>query len=340
MPVRNVDGASVRLAGLALLVLICLASAHASAAELPGGTLVVHRTAEAADCPDAAALIASTLELGTTLPPAAPAPLHLEVSFRREQSGYAAEVRASGRTEGVRDVTKEGATCAPLAEAVSVVLAVLLDLTPRATAPRPPAPPPPAPAPVAPGSASERPPPATPAGPSAPSESLAFGAGIQGGAAYRLVGDGLAPTVSAVVHVRLARWELFAGGLWAPGGSADYLEHTIEMSLLSAKLGGCAWLRPSRTRVDAALCASFLAGNLRAHGKGFPHDLPASDAWFAFGVGVAGRLPLVSKLALRLEISALVPTRKQTYTVAFTQGAYETSPVSALVELGPELTFP
>jgi hypothetical protein len=331
----------VRLRRPALLSLLpYLVSTSSAASELAGGTLSVHRSAEAADCPDETALIASTLELGTQ-PVAAPAPLRLEVSFRREPAGYAAEVRASGRTEGVREVTKEGATCAPLAEAVSVVLAVLLDLTPREATPAP-APPPPAPREPTP-----TPPRANPsAQPSArektaePGEPLGFGVGLQGGAAYRLVGDGLAPTVSALVRSRLDRWELFAGALWAPHGSADYLEHTIEMSLVSAKLGGCAWLRRSRATADAALCASFLLGNLRAQGKGFPSDVPANDAWFAVGAGLAGRLPLARKLALRLEISAIIPTRGQTYTVAFAEGAFETSPVSGLVELGPELTFP
>jgi len=338
--VRNLDGGCVRLAGRLLVVLLALlVSAGARASELAGGTLVVHRTAEAADCPDEPALAASTLALGT-LPPAAPTPLNLEVSFRHEQAGYVAEVRASGRTEGVREVTKEGATCAPLAEAVSVVLAVLLDLSPRDTTPAP-APPPlatPPPAPAA--NPNQRAEPQAPASALEPPEPLGFGAGVQGGVAYRLVGDGLAPTVSALLRSRLERWELYAGALWAPSGSADYLEHTIQMSLLSAELGGCAWLRRSRHRVDAALCASFLVGSLHARGKGFPSDVPASDAWFAVAAGLDGRLPLARNWALRLAISAIVPTRRQTYTVAFAEGAFEASPVSGLLELGPELTFP
>jgi hypothetical protein len=215
---------------------------------------------------------------------------------------------------------------------------VLLDLTPREAPPAPVPPPAPAPppAPLSPESAKPR----APATPEKPSEPLAFGAGIQGGAAYRLVGDGLAPTLSAAVRSRLGRWELFAGALWAPQGNADYLEHTIEMSLLSARLGGCAWLEGSLAHVDAALCASFLVGNLRAEGKGFPSDVPASDAWFAVAAGLGGRLPLARKWALRLDISTIVPTRKQTYTVAFSEGRFETSPVAGLLELGPELTFP
>lgn len=339
MLVRNLDGGCVRLAErLLLVVLVLLVSVSARGSELAGGKLVVHRTPEAADCPDEAALTQSTLALGT-LPAAAEQPLDLEVSFRREPAGYAAEVRASGRTEGLREVTKEGATCTPLAEAVSVVLAVLLDLTPREAKPAPPTPPAPAaPPPVAGATRSTQP--SSPAARHAPSEPLTFGAGLQGGAAYRLVGDGVAPTISGLVRSRPGRWEVLVGALWAPHGSADYLEHTIQMSLLSAKLGGCAWLRRSRTELDAALCAAFLVGNLRAQGKGFPTDVPASNAWFAVDAGLAGRFAFTRNWALRLEISAIVPTRQQTYTVAFTEGGFETSPVAGLFELGPELTFP
>ena len=339
MPVRNLDGGCVRPRGFVLLFLAAfLVSASARSAELAGGTLSVQRSADAADCPDEAALIAATLELGTP-PPAAAAPLHLEVSFRHDQAGYIATVQASGRTEGVREVTKEGATCAPLAEAVSVVLAVLLDLTPHDS---PLATPAPAPTPTPrPSSSSPTPSSSSTSAPPAPSaERLAFIASLRAGAAYRLVGDGLAPTASASLHSRLDRWELFAGALWAPRGNADYLGHTIEMSLLSAKLGGCAWLRGSRAHGDAALCAAFLAGSLQAQGRGFSQDVPASDPWFAIAAGLGGRLPLARKWALRLDISAIIPTRQQSYTVAFTDGSYETSPLSGLVELGPELTFP
>jgi hypothetical protein len=112
------------------------------------------------------------------------------------------------------------------------------------------------------------------------------------------------------------------------------------MSLLSAKLGGCVWLQRSSTRIDAALCASFLAGSLQAKGRGFSEDVPASDVWFAFAAGPSARLPLARKWALRLDISAILPTRQQSYTVEFAEGSFETSAMSGLVELGPELTFP
>ena len=326
--------------GLRGLVWTALISASAPASELGGGHLVVRRDEAAADCPDEAALAAATLALGTPSPTAAE-PLEIEVSFRRAASGYVAEVRASGRTEGVRELAKEGATCAPLAEAVSVVLAVLLDLTPREppaapAAPPPPAPPPPPPAerPTAPQS------PAPSVEPTEPTEPLSVGLRIEGGAAYRLVGDGFAGTVSLAAGPRLDRWEASLGALWAPRGNADYLGHSIEMSLVSGRLGGCAWLQRTRTRADVGVCAGFSVGNLHAQGRGFPTEETANDAWLAFDAGVAGRLPLTRKWALRLTISAVVPTRAQTYTASGSSEVLDHSAAAALFQLGPELTFP
>lgn len=319
-----------------LLVLgaVVLPPRSARAGELQGGHLIVARTEEAADCPDESALTDATLALGT-LPETPADPLEIEVRFRREAAGYAAEVRASGRTEGVREVTKNGPTCAPLADAVAVVLAVLLDLRPREAPPDPVAP---APAPP-PRPATSTPP--TPAQKLAPSHAP-FGVvlAVEGGAAYRMVGDGLAATIALAVRPHFDRWEGSVGGMWAPHGSAAYLERSVDMSLLSARLGGCAWLDRSRAHRNVGVCAGFSIGNLHAEGKGFATEVPASDGWFAFDAGVAGRLPISRKWAVRLAISAFIPTRKQTYTAEGTSEVIHMSPWGGLVSLGPEVDFP
>lgn len=327
---RGFKGALLAFLGVAVT------TANVRAGELAGAHLVVQRAENASDCPDESALTQATLALGT-LPPTAPDPLELEVSFRREPSGYFAEVRASGRTEGVRQVSKEGSTCAPLAEAVSVVLAVLLDLEPRDVPTPPPLPPPTAPPAPAPARAPAAP---MPTEPVEPAEPLGFALGAHVGAAYRLVGDGVAPTLSVAFRPRVDRWEAAVGALWAPYGSSDYLDHSIAISLLSGRLGGCAWLQRSRARADLGLCAGFSVGNLHARGKGFPTEESANDVWLAFDAGAAGRLPLTRKWAVRFTISTIFPTRAQTYTAAGTTEEVDHSPAAALVELGPELTFP
>jgi hypothetical protein len=312
-----------------------LAAAPARSADFAGGTLVVHRNAATADCPDEAALARATLALGAL--PAAPGPaLHVELEFHHDRTGYVAQLRTSGSTEGVRDVAKEGDSCAPLAEAVTVILAVLFDLTPRET--------PPASAATAAGAAPGRslppgatPPPAEREGSSRPAS---LGVVAAGGAGYGLLGNAFVGTLSAAARPRLGHFELALGALWAPNRSVEFAPGRVLMSLLAFRVDGCAWLRSAVVEPDLGLCAGFLAGSLRAEGDGFLTDIPANDAWFAFEASAQGRWPFSRNVALQLAISLVVPARQQTFTVANAGVAFESSPVAGLLELGPELRFP
>jgi hypothetical protein len=332
--VHELDARLARRGHALVLGLVAwLVASEVWAAEFSGGSIVVERAETAAECPDEASLVRATLALGT-LPAAASPPLNVEVAFRHEPTGYVAQITATGRTEGVREVTKDGDTCAPLAEAVSVVLAVLFDLAPRVEEPAP------ARAPVPPPS----PPVETPLGPGVideprPSRS-SLGAGVEAGAAYGLLGGALVGTLGGAVRPRWGHWELAAGALWAPGRTVDYSPGTVSLSLVAGRAEGCGWLRDSARRPDLGLCAGFLAGALRGHGRGFREEGSAVDAWLALEAGVAGRWPLSSNFALRLGISLLVPTRKQSFSVKELGSAYESSPVAGVAELGPELRFP
>ena len=327
----------MKSAVLALLVVtVTLASRAASAADFAGGTLTVEREEAAADCPDEAGLEKATLALGT-LPGAPKAPLNVEIAFRRAGVSYVAELRTSGSAEGVREVTKEGDTCAPLAEAVTVVLAVLFDLRPRETHVEPaPAAPPPAPPPPAPPAP---PPQAAPPERSGPRGSI--GMLLSGGAGYGLLGTAVVGSLSGAVRPRLGHFELALGGLWAPHRTVDYEPGRVVLSIAAGRLDACAWLRTETTRrPDLGLCAGFLAGRLRAEGRDFLTTDTANDAWFAVEAGVHGRWPLTPNVALQLGISLVVPTRAQEFTVANAGTAFESSPVAGLLELGPELRFP
>src|SRR5262245_56141857 len=139
-----------------LLLLAALASLFAS---LPAGAaglpvLVVHRTDDAGDCPDAralAALVARQMKrpaLDPDTPPSGP-DRGLDVQIYRSEEGYTSVVQSGGKT---RQITDRGATCGGLAAALAVSIAVLLDTDPPPPDPEPPprpAPePPPAPTPV------------------------------------------------------------------------------------------------------------------------------------------------------------------------------------------------
>jgi hypothetical protein len=320
---------------VALLVLALTCEPRVTqAADFAGGTLRVHRNEATADCPDEVSLERAILALGT-LPAAPKSPLHVEIEFHHDRTGYVAELRTSGSTEGVREVAKEGDSCAPLAEAVTVVLAVLFDLNPRETSAVAP------PGVTPPMTVAERP--ATPpprTGTEHPRESASIGMVVSGGAAYGLLGSAVVGTLSGAVRPRLGHFELALGGLWAPNRSVEYPPGRVLMSLLAGSIQGCAWLRPAAARADLGLCAGFLAGSLRASGDGYLKDFPVSNAWLAFEASGLARLPLSRNIALQLGLSLAVPTRQQAFTVENAGVAVESSPVAGLLEVGPELRFP
>lgn len=317
-------------------------AASARASDLAGGTLRVTRSETAADCPDDITLQSSTLALGTVPPAPSSDPLNVDIDFERDEDGYVARIRTSGRSEGVREVRKPGNTCAPLAEAVSVVLAVVFDLLPPEPGPQAPGPEaPPEPTPVA-------PPPAKPAPPLPPPEraretrpgtEFSFGVAAQGGLAYGLLGDALVGAVSLGVRPRFGRFDIGIGGLWAPNRTIEYLDGTVSVSVWSARIGACGWLNPSVLKPDLAACLGFLVGSLNGSGEDFDEPGNASDLWLAFEAGAAGRVPLARNWALRLGISALIPTRQQSFEIRGGGTAFESSPAAVLLELGPEWRF-
>jgi hypothetical protein len=326
--------------GLSLIMLGAPSLAHAS--ELAGGRLAVVRDAETLDCPDDATLADTTLALGT--PPATQAQgLEIRVVFQRDAFGFGALISTS-RAPGVRELRKPGPSCAPLAEAVSVVLAVLFDLAPPGEPPVSEAPiaaPPPERAPAA-------PPRSEPAPQIAPvpkprvvrGPNVFLGIGVQGVGAYGLLGAAPVGGVSGALRGGLERWELSAGALWAPNRTVAYPPGVVHVSVLAGRLGACAWLFPSRARPDVALCAGLLLGSVRGRGEGFDQDLPAaSDLWFAGEAGAVARIPIASKLALRLGISVVVPSRPQRFAVVGAGMAFRSSPAAGLLEVGPELRF-
>jgi hypothetical protein len=83
-----------------------------------------------------------------------------------------------------------------------------------------------------------------------------------------------------------------------------------------------------------------LLGLVRGLGEGFDEPLPAAnELWIAGEAGAASRWPLVSNLALRFGISAVIPSRTQRFTVIRGGTAFKSSPAAVLLELGPELRF-
>jgi len=163
---------------------------------------------------------------------------------------------------------------------------------------------------------------------------------LTGGAAYGLLGEAVVGTVSVGARARRGHFELALSGLLAPRRTAEHAPGRALVSLSGGGLAGCAWLSADTARPDWGFCAGFLAGRLHAEGRGYLRSETANDAWFAFRASGDGRWPLTPNLSIALEISLVVPTRRQEFTVANAGVAFESSPIAGLIEVGPELRFP
>ena len=302
--------------------------------EIAGFELSVARTPQARDCPDAPELSAATARVGTGPTPREDepekAPLLTHVVFDRDAQGYSAEIRSTGRKSGVRVLRDAGETCAPLAEATTVVLAVLLDLLPESAEP-------PAPAPVAAPSPAAATPAASP-GPAPPRrQSVVVTVGVDGGVAVGLLDQVAAGTLGAALRPSYGRWELGVGALWAPTRNFPFASGSVDVMLLSGRIIGCGWLTPSASRSGLAACAGVLFGVLRGEGHDFDQNRSTTQFWPLAEVGLRGRVVLGEKWGLRFGVSGLVPLRRLTFSVERLAVAYETPSFGALFELGPEL---
>jgi hypothetical protein len=306
----------------ALGAALLFASVDVGATEVAGAELLVERDAAASDCPDAIALAKATLALGS--PPAARGePLQLIVRFERGLDGYTAVIEATGRKQGTRELHHPAASCRPLADAASVVLAVLSDLIP-APAPEPEAQPQPAPVPP--------PPPPPPA----PRPTAAIG--LESGLAYGLVGSAVTGTASVVLRARYQAAELELGALFGLPHYQPVGPGVLETSLVAGTALGCWWFG-GENRLALGGCAGPALGSLQGSGHGYDHDDSARPLWFAAVFGLAARVPIRSRWTCRLALSAVVPFNSHTFLVDPLQDGFHSTPAAVWLRFGPEYRF-
>lgn len=249
-------------------------------------TLTVHRTDDAAECPDARALAArvarhmkrpalepaSEPEGRTARVPVAASP-GLDVQFYRSEAGYTAVVQATlaeaakpgeARVK-TRQLSDKGSSCKGLADALAIALAVLLDAEPLPPAPAPePAPaappsPPPEAAPSRESPARVEPPPARALEVPPPRTlEIAFGAGVVPFAGL-LDHDGIAG--SGYVEARIRRWlSVRAGALAVPSQTFAYRGGVLASDGSPAQIG--LWLTTGM--LEGCFAAPLLGGSLGA----------------------------------------------------------------------------
>lgn len=287
--------------------------------ELPGSELEVFRKPEASDCPESAALARAVLALGTA-PNQPPSRLRIEVTFERNAEGYAATVNSFGSKAGVRRLAMAGKTCEPLAEAVSVTLAVLLDLIPSPEQ----------------QSASDH---GTPA--SAPEKAMppfVLDAAARAGVAYGELGPAISGVFSPALRLGRERFQLLGSVFWNTPDNADFRNGFVRVGLWGGGIDACFRLGPSdRARLGFLPCAGFRLGRLSGKGVQFDENYEAAQTWNALSLSGAARLPLSKKWGFVASLSALVPLKRHRFLVAGAGPAFETQPVAGVLEIGPEV---
>lgn len=306
--------------GLGVLVaVLCIAPiVHAEPTLVAGASLSVVRAPGAEDCPDASALASSLRELGTNA--AGPAtPLEIQISFARETAGYSAVLVTRGRSAGERELHAADETCAGVASSAVVTLAVLLDVRPRDSAPSP----------------EERTQPRPPdRREQATHPTLALTANL--GAAYGLLGPRLSATAGGSLQWRNARWQFAIGPMWALPRSVDHGAGRVIAQIIAGRAAACR-LIPYADEAALGACASLFAGAIAGSAHDYSVNGSQSRAWGAASASALWRARLFRGLALRAEVEALVPFRRQEFSIDGLGVVYRSSPAAALLEIGAEL---
>ncbi|WP_437317925.1 hypothetical protein [Sorangium sp. So ce385] len=321
--------------------------------------LSVTRGAGAESCPDAAHLIARVEQLRGR--PETGASGAYAVSFTRGDDGFRASIRSGS---GARELRDRGGSCAALEQATAVTLALLLDSDAReppsqaseADAGGEPGPGAPAPAPGAPATAAGAPAPA--AGARAPSPAVSAVAppaptpadggerGVEApsperGATRLTLAAGaaglfgvvrpFAPALSAEVGIGGARWRATMGALWLVPQTLRHGPGELRETLLGGAARACFAAAGSEAlRFD--VCSGIHAGRLQVAASGYTRNDVAEKAWLAVPLELS-LSRLSGPLGFDVGAAALLPIRRNDFSVDGVGVAYSSPPVGALVSL-------
>jgi hypothetical protein len=271
--------------------------------------------------------------------------------------------RLEGPSKGERgERVVDAASCADLAEAASLIIAMAFDpaavaLTEeRAAAPLAPST---QPAPLPPGPPVLAPPPHEPVapppregaawlGPLGPSRALPHPDATPRPralvSALALVDLGSLPEPSPGLGVGLGlRWSRLRVegrfGWWPSSRRTLPSGKGGELSLVTGALVGCVGLLPPRGRVELAPCAALELG--RIEGRGFGVSSPsAGDAlWVAPELGLVGRVSLTPWLGARLDVRGAAPLARPDFVLSGVGVVHTSSPVVGRLGLGLELSL-
>jgi hypothetical protein len=297
--------------------------------------LVVTRGEGADDCPDAANLAEQVRQLtgasvvDTELLSNGSHETWIQVAIVRNFSGYRAEIQAGGLHHGNRSLEDLGPSCASLADAITVTIAIFLD--PYAVGPAPPATPPqiPCPPPLK----------AIPRRPSRgePQWQPRLSLDLAGGASFGML-EHTAPLIAGRVGWRATeRWSLAVGGAFLFPDSVSSDHGTADLGLSYGYLVGCARALGDARRARFDWCAGPLLGSLYGTGRGFVQTSTKRALWAAVAAGPEVLLPFTSGLAWSLAGLGVLPLARQGFDVESMgerRNVFHSSAVAAQISLG------
>jgi hypothetical protein len=236
-----------------------------------------------------------------------PRATYIRVAISRNLSGFRADITAGGQRHGTRTLDDVGPTCAALADAVAVTIAIFLD--PYASEP-----PPRATEPVAPGlpvvllTPASRLPPPSPAAPHAFLE-------LDAGAAFGVLSDTVS-LIAARVGLRASnRWSIALAGAFVFPDTLNDRDRTIELGLsyASAVLCGRALGDADSARLD--WCFEPMLGALSGSGHGYDRDTTQRALWVAGAAGPELVLPIAGHFAWTGSALGVIPFLRQSFDI-------------------------
>jgi hypothetical protein len=301
----------------------------ADTAQSPHASLVVTRGEGAEDCPDAAGLreqvqrVAGAGVLSTGMSSATANDTWIQVVIVHNFGGYRAEISAGGLHRGRRTLEDLGPSCASLADAVAITIAIFLD--PYATSPAPRA---------------------TPARVAAPAAAKAKRVSswtprltieLSAGAAVSVLSH-TEPQAAASVGLRISeRWSLALGGAFVFPDALSFEGGQIDLGLSYALLLACGRALGGAEGARVDWCAAPLLGSLRGSGRGYTSHQSERALWSALAVGPDAVFPFSRSLAWTLGVLGVLPLVRQGFDVenaGVRSNAFRSSAVAALFTLG------
>jgi hypothetical protein len=287
--------------------------------------LSVTREPGAEGCPDTEALAEHVRQVRGQQATSATVAYH--VTFSHRGGVYRASIHV-GSAQGARVLRDRGATCASLEQATALTLALLLDSDASELPLEEPeeAPPPAAPLPSV--RTRDETHTAEDAPPSRADVNFMLAAG---GAGLSGVLSPLAPAVVGELGIGVGRFRAHVGALWVPQQTLDLAPGTVNETLLSGVARMCLapWQGP-RLRLD--LCSGVYVGLLQVQANGYTRNDEASKAWLALPLELA-LLTTASPIGVEIGASALLPLRRNDFSIDNLGVAYESWPVGLLVSL-------